>query len=86
MKVQGPGRPASVDPVRGTRQVEKSQDTSRSSTEHVRVSSEARALLDARAPEVPDQQRIARLRDEIRNGTFQVDAAKIAERMLEEEV
>lgn len=86
MKVQGPGRPASVDAVRGARVVDKSQETSRSTTEQVSVSSEARALLDVRAPEVPDQERIARLRNAIRNGTFEVDAEKIASRMLEEEV
>ena len=52
----------------------------------VQVSDVARALTAARSPETPDSDRIERLRAEIENGTFQIDAEAIAEAMLKEEV
>jgi len=39
-----------------------------------------------RAPEKPDLERVERLRQAIESGDFKVDAEKIAERMMEEEL
>lgn len=87
MKVQGPHRPIAVDQVRDSKgpQAAKAEGSSRSQGEQVRVSSEAIALHDARSPEVPDQDRIARLKEAIVNGTFRIDSNRIAEAMLREE-
>ncbi|MCA9609517.1 MAG: flagellar biosynthesis anti-sigma factor FlgM [Myxococcales bacterium] len=51
----------------------------------VQVSGGARALEGLRAPEQVDSAKVARLRQAIDNGEFEVDADRIAERMLEEE-
>jgi len=50
------------------------------------VSTGARALADSRRPEEPDEGRVERLRAAIHDGTFEVDADQIAERMLLEEI
>ena len=64
----------------------KSKSPSRSAAaEQVSVSAEARSLAEARAPEVPDQARIDRLKEAIRNGSFEIDVDRIATQMLEEE-
>jgi flagellar biosynthesis anti-sigma factor FlgM len=55
-------------------------------TESVKVSAEARALAAAREPEVPDQQKIEKLKDAIRKGEFKVDVGHIADAILNEEV
>ncbi|MEM9194166.1 MAG: flagellar biosynthesis anti-sigma factor FlgM [Myxococcota bacterium] len=53
--------------------------------EKVELSSEARKLEEMRASEKPDAERIERLKEAIRNGTFQIDAERIAQTMLDEE-
>ncbi len=50
------------------------------------VSEQAKALSEVRGPEVPDTDRIARLREAIRNGTLVVDLDRIAEAMINEEL
>jgi len=52
----------------------------------VQVSRGARALHEARRPEEPDAQRIERLQKAIADGSFEVDADAVAERMLAEEL
>lgn len=52
----------------------------------VRVSTGARALADSRRPEEPDAARIDRLKNAIEDGTFQVDAGQVADRMIAEEL
>lgn len=89
MKVNRPQRPVALDAVRATRAngTSKSDDTkSAPAGERVQVSNEAKLLMEARAPEVPDQDRIARLKEAIANGTFEVDADRIADAMLNEEL
>ena len=54
--------------------------------ERVEVSSAARQLAAARAPETPDVARVERLRAAIADGSFEVDADAIAEQMLKEEL
>jgi flagellar biosynthesis anti-sigma factor FlgM len=54
--------------------------------ESVRVSPEARTMAAAvREPEVPDEKKIAQLKEAIRNGTFKVDVGRIADAILTEE-
>lgn len=87
MKVQGPNRPVALDAVRGQKRAAAQSDAPGAERqEKVRVSSEALVLQEAREPEVPDQDRIARLKQAIVDGSFKIDADRIAEAMLSEEV
>lgn len=84
MKVNGTYRPAALDSSRGTSRV--SEDGYRTKTgETVSVSSEAQALAQARAPETSDMPKVAKLREAIEKGEFQVDPERIADAMLREE-
>jgi len=56
--------------------------SSRSEAAILSISSEARDLAAAAAPQV-DLEKVNALRDKVRQGTFAVDAAAIAERMLD---
>jgi flagellar biosynthesis anti-sigma factor FlgM len=88
MKVQGPGSRPNVAQVQdkahvkstGTAQVEKSAG------ERVEVSSLSKLLATAREPDVGDPAKVERLRESIRVGEFQVDHARVAESMVQEEV
>ncbi|MGF1465930.1 MAG: flagellar biosynthesis anti-sigma factor FlgM [Sandaracinaceae bacterium] len=51
----------------------------------VRISDTAQVLRDVRSPEVPDAERIARLKAAIDNGELEVDAERIADAMLRDE-
>ena len=85
MKIHGPSRPGPLAP----RNVEKSTQAQRAGRseagERVQVSSQAKALAEAKAPEAPDASRIERLKEAIRSGTFVIDADRIAGAMLREE-
>jgi flagellar biosynthesis anti-sigma factor FlgM len=52
----------------------------------VEVSSLSKLLSQVRAPDTPDVEKVERLRESIRAGQFQVDHAKVADTMLQEEV
>lgn len=87
MKVRGPDRPIPLDVSRAVRtRADRPPPGTTQTTERVRVSGEARTLLAAREPEVPDRARIARLREAIAGGRFRIDADRIAEAMLREEL
>jgi len=43
-------------------------------------------LASVRAPDTPDVDKVARLRESIRVGEFQVDHTKVADTMMQEEV
>lgn len=87
MKIQGPARNGLVENIRTPQPPgPENKQSNDGVSEHVHVSNEARLILDARAPEVMDGERVQRLQQQLENGTFQVDADKIAKRMLEEEV
>lgn len=51
----------------------------------VHVSDTSKKLAAARAPEVPDEARIERLRGLVQSGKLHVDAGAIADAMLREE-
>lgn len=87
MKVHGPSKPSQVV----LREVGKSAQTQAKARggpagERVHVSREARALASVRDPEVPDLSRIEKLKEAIADGTFQIDADRIADAMLREEL
>jgi flagellar biosynthesis anti-sigma factor FlgM len=89
MKVQGPGRPA-VGQVQEARDAKETKGVeparSHAAEERVQVSSLSKLLAQVRAPEeAPDQQKIERLRESLRAGTFEVDRERVAEAMLAEE-
>jgi flagellar biosynthesis anti-sigma factor FlgM len=83
MKVNGPSR---TNPGYEPRSVQKGAESRPlGSSEQVRLSGQARALAGARAPETPDLEKVARLRDALEKGTFKVDLEKIADAMIREE-
>ncbi|MEM9070793.1 MAG: flagellar biosynthesis anti-sigma factor FlgM [Myxococcota bacterium] len=86
MKITGSIRSTYVKPTETTARQSKPETGRSSHGEKVEVSSVAQELASARGPETPDTDRIERLRAEIENGTFEVDAEAIAEKMLEEEL
>ena len=88
MKVQGPNRPNHVEALRN-RSTSNTSSAERPATqrgETVTFSPSARGLAEARAPEVPDEARVARLADAIVSGSFKIDASRIADAMLREEL
>jgi len=89
MKINGPNGPNGTAPLRsyqGGKQSSKTGGSERSdSADRVDVSSSAQTLASARAPEEPDMDRIQRLKDAIKNGTFVIDHDRIAQRMMDEE-
>ena len=83
MKVNGPSRTNATYEPRGTLKSEDARPTT--SAERVRISGQAQALADARAPESIDSQKVARLRESFEKGTFKIDLDRIADAMLREE-
>ncbi|GAB5542210.1 MAG: flagellar biosynthesis anti-sigma factor FlgM [Sandaracinaceae bacterium] len=51
----------------------------------VEMSDAARAMREARAPEQPDAQKVARLKQAILDGEFRIDPERIASAMFDEE-
>ena len=84
MKIHGPSRPTPTDPIRATTTVS-SVPAPPSRSERVVVSAAARQLHGAQAAEVPDEQRIERLKAAIESKTFKIDARAIANAMIDEE-
>lgn len=83
MKVNGPSR---TNPGYEPRAVQKgAEPRSTGSAERVRISGQANALADARAPETADAEKVSRLRTALEKGTFQVDLDKVADAMIREE-
>ena len=88
MKLVGPSQPGGPDRASGDRTAKPRVDRPAASggrAERTTVSGGARALSSARAPEAPDEVRVARLKQAIRDGTFQVNVEKIADAILREE-
>ena len=83
MKINGPYRPTAIDTSRGS--VRASDGPKSSPTETVKVSSQAQALAQARAPETPDMPKVQKLREAIERGQFKADPERIADAMLREE-
>lgn len=83
MKINGI-RPGVVGSGPGTGRLTKPGSATGSSK--VAVSSSAKQLAGARAPEVADGARVARLSLAVASGEFTVDADAIAERMAREEM
>ncbi len=86
MRIRGtqPGTP--VTPSRpSASERAKEGGASGAKAELVELSSLARMLTDVRAPEVLDVARIEALQARIADGSFDIDAKAIADRMLAEE-
>ena len=86
MKVQGPGRPQML-PLRDTQNAKDAQDKGPVQTrrERVQVSSSSKLLAEAKGPEVKDNARVERLKAAIKDGSFKVDAQRVASAMIAEE-
>ncbi|MEM6960603.1 MAG: flagellar biosynthesis anti-sigma factor FlgM [Myxococcota bacterium] len=91
MKIQDPHASTLAD-IKASqtraKQVHEEQRQSEVRPQHstsVELSGAAKHLADARAEQKPDLERIERLRAAIEDGSFEIDPARIAERMLEEE-
>ncbi|MET0339387.1 MAG: flagellar biosynthesis anti-sigma factor FlgM [Polyangiales bacterium] len=83
MKISGIQRPY-IDTTTTARRGAPS-GASASPAAKVAVSSEAKSLAEARAPEIADTGKVQRLSLAIANGEFAVDAEQVADRMLAEE-
>lgn len=88
MKVHGTGptRPVTSTEAARTKGARPAGTPTPPRGERVQVSQQARALSAARGPEVPDTDKISRLKEAIRSGSFVVDADRIAEAMISEEL
>ncbi|MCB9623956.1 MAG: flagellar biosynthesis anti-sigma factor FlgM [Sandaracinus sp.] len=86
MRIRGTQPGTNVTPTRPS-SVDKTKDggPAAKKAEVVELSSLARMLTDARAPESIDAARVEALRAKLEDGTFEIDAQRIAERMLQEE-
>lgn len=87
MKVHGPSKPSQVV-LREVGKAARSQTKARGgpSGERVEVSQQAQAMASVRDPEAPDLGRIEQLKAAIADGTFQIDAERIADAMMREEL
>lgn len=85
MKVHGPNGSGRVEVVRPRRDSSAAHKPQKDGGERVEVSAEARALREARGPEVPDLLRVARLREALLKGAFKINPERIADLMLQEE-
>ncbi len=87
MRIRGsqPGTPVTPTRPNASERV-KEGGSPAAKAELVELSSLARMLTDARAPEAIDAARVEALRTRIADGSFEIDAQKIADRMLAEEV
>jgi len=84
MKTDRQHRPGKASEVSGEKKTQAKRGAR--GAERVQVSKGARALHHARRPEEPDAERIERLRAAIADGSFEVDADVVAERMIAEEL
>ena len=86
MKVHGPSHTRAVAAREAPRPTGAKPHAGPARGERVHVSEQARALSEVRGPEVPDSDKIARLREAIRNGSFVIDHQRIADAMIDEEL
>jgi negative regulator of flagellin synthesis FlgM len=92
-KNQGIQVDAYVNQVHDKKKADQATDQARESavkTDTVVISEAAKRIQETRAKldEVPDvrEDKVAELRDQIQNGTYQVDAQKTAEKLLKEQL
>ena len=92
-KNQGVQLDAYVNPVQEKKQADQAAEQAKASavkTDTVVISDAAKRIQEARAmlDEIPDvrEDKVAELRNQIRNGTYQVDAEKTAEKLLKEQL
>jgi len=92
-KSQGIQVDAYVNQVQDKKKVDQATDRAKESatkTDTVVISEAAKRIQEARTKldEVPDvrEDKVAELRNQIQNGTYQVDAQKTAEKLLKEQL
>lgn len=83
MKVQGIYRPQ-IDAVTTARPVAARGATD--PTTKVAVSNKAKQLAEARSPAVSDAVKVAKLTQAIAHGDFMIDAERLVDRMMSEEM
>lgn len=83
MKIGGINRPH-VDAAQPAQRV--AQRGVKQSDTKVAVSREAKALAEARSPAVSDAAKVKRLTEAIARGQFMVDAERLTDRMVAEEL
>jgi negative regulator of flagellin synthesis FlgM len=86
MKINDSGRISSVNPYKKTSESYASSAAGKKDKpkDQVEISSEAKELLGAQATTRTEEQvkRLEELRDSVSSGTYQVDAKKVAEKLL----
>jgi flagellar biosynthesis anti-sigma factor FlgM len=83
MKINGINRPY-IDAAAQAKRVPQRGATGQAAK--VEVSKEAKQLAEARSPAVSDAAKVLRLAQAIARGDFMVDAERVADRMLSEEL
>ena len=93
VKNQGIQVDAYVNQVQDTKKADQAADQAKESatkTDTVVISDAAKRIQEARAKldEIPDvrEEKVAELRDQIQNGTYQVDAQKTADKLLKDQL
>jgi len=82
MKINGI-QPPRVDTTPGVKRAAPPRENSPAAK--VAVSSQAKQLAEARAPEVSDAAKVARLTAAVARGDFMLDAGAVADKMMSEE-
>jgi negative regulator of flagellin synthesis FlgM len=86
MKINDNGRIGSVNPYKKTNESYSSSSAGKKDKpkDQVEISSEAKELLGAQATTRTEEQikRLEELRDSVSSGTYQVDANKVAKKLL----
>ena len=83
MKINGVHRPY-IDAAQASKRV--AQRGAAGQATKVAVSKEARQLAEARSPAVSDAAKVLKLAQAIARGDFMIDAERLADRMISEEL
>lgn len=83
MKIHKPSGASAVNPYQKQQQIKTDQRKSEFGKDQVQISSQAKELLKKNSHEINRQERIDQLKQQIKNGEYQVDSRKVAERIYE---
>lgn len=84
MKINDLGRVSNVNPYKKTQETSKvSGEGKLRSKDEVQISSEAKALLESQKTDLHREEKIDALRRAVQDGTYNVDARQIAQKLLQ---
>lgn len=85
MKIQGPGSINKVNPYNKIQNRNQVSNIANHKKDELQISNEAKAMLDELNQVIQPERKhkIAELKQQIENGKYQVDAGKVAEKLME---